>query len=261
MIFLIFFVCLIASTIGAMTGIGGGIIIKPVVDAMGVFPADTLSFLSGCTVLTMTVVSLIKGRQILSRDNLRGIIWMAAGAVIGGIGGKLIFDMINTGRNGGVPLGFVQSVLITILTIIVLFYLLNQDMFKSFQIRHPAICTLAGIVLGLLSSFLGIGGGPINLMVLYILFSMDAKKTAISSILIIFFSQTANLIYGCVMRTIPDFSPAMLCLMAAGGICGGFVGNAILRRARSDKIQHLFIWVLVLIIIISLYNTVKYLAL
>ena len=40
-----------ASIAGAICGIGGGVIIKPTLDAFGVLSVSTISFLSGCTVL------------------------------------------------------------------------------------------------------------------------------------------------------------------------------------------------------------------
>ena len=51
-----------ASIVGAICGIGGGVIIKPVLDAFGVLSVSTISFLSGCTVLAMTCYSVIRGR-------------------------------------------------------------------------------------------------------------------------------------------------------------------------------------------------------
>ena len=55
---LIFLVCLTASTIGGICGIGGGVIIKPVLDALGVMSVSALQFLSGLTVLGMSMVSV-----------------------------------------------------------------------------------------------------------------------------------------------------------------------------------------------------------
>lgn len=59
---ILFAVALSAAAIGAITGIGGGIIIKPFVDAFGILPVSSVSFLSGITVLSMSVVSLLRGR-------------------------------------------------------------------------------------------------------------------------------------------------------------------------------------------------------
>jgi uncharacterized membrane protein YfcA len=43
-----------ASVIGSICGIGGGVIIKPVLDAVGLYSVSTISFMSGCIVLSMT---------------------------------------------------------------------------------------------------------------------------------------------------------------------------------------------------------------
>ena len=43
-----------ASVVGAICGIGGGVLIKPLLDAFGVLSVASISFLSGCTVLSMS---------------------------------------------------------------------------------------------------------------------------------------------------------------------------------------------------------------
>lgn len=63
MIFLIAAIAFFASTIGAICGIGGGVIIKPVMDAFGVMDVSVINFLSGCTVLSMTCYSVIKAKR------------------------------------------------------------------------------------------------------------------------------------------------------------------------------------------------------
>ena len=40
-----------ASVIGCICGIGGGVIIKPVMDAFHLYSVSTVSFMSGCIVL------------------------------------------------------------------------------------------------------------------------------------------------------------------------------------------------------------------
>ena len=58
LIYLVFLiVCFGASIVGAICGIGGGVIIKPVLDSFGVLDVTAISFLSGCTVLSMTTYS------------------------------------------------------------------------------------------------------------------------------------------------------------------------------------------------------------
>ena len=56
---LIFFlVALAASVAGAICGIGGGVIIKPVLDLLHLETVTAISFLSGCTVLSMSCYSV-----------------------------------------------------------------------------------------------------------------------------------------------------------------------------------------------------------
>jgi len=70
---LIFFlVALGASAVGAICGIGGGVIIKPVLDLLHLETVSTISFSSGCTVLTMSCYSvgksLLAGEKSVSLD-------------------------------------------------------------------------------------------------------------------------------------------------------------------------------------------------
>lgn len=60
-------VSFLASIAGAICGIGGGVIIKPVLDLCALASVSTISFLSGCTVLSMSCYSV--GRNFLSRNN------------------------------------------------------------------------------------------------------------------------------------------------------------------------------------------------
>ena len=52
MVYVLFFIIsFLASIAGAICGIGGGVIIKPLLDSFGLMDVKTISFLSGCTVL------------------------------------------------------------------------------------------------------------------------------------------------------------------------------------------------------------------
>lgn len=62
-----FLVSFLASTAGAICGIGGGVIIKPVLDLFQMASVSTISFLSGCTVLSMSLYSVGRagGRPVI----------------------------------------------------------------------------------------------------------------------------------------------------------------------------------------------------
>ena len=76
-----------ASVVGAICGIGGGVLIKPLLDAFGVLSVASISFLSGCTVLSMSCYSVVKawlGKESLVE--MKTGTSLAVGAAAGGVG-------------------------------------------------------------------------------------------------------------------------------------------------------------------------------
>ena len=112
--------------------------------------------------------------------------------------------------------------------------------------------------MGILSSFLGIGGGPINLAVLYFAFSMDTKKAAANSLYIIMFSQIASFLTSCVKGTIPEFPWAYLLLMVPAGVLGGILGSKVNKKISAAATDKLFAGLLCLIIAICIYNACRF---
>lgn len=260
MIYAVFFlVCFGASIVGAICGIGGGVIIKPVLDAFGVLDVSAISFLSGCTVLSMTTYSVIKNKmggksQVDQRTGLP----LALGAAAGGLIGKWLFSYVKALSPDPNKVGAVQAICLMIITIGTLIYTIFKARIKTYQISNLLVCILIGIALGVMSSFLGIGGGPINLVVLFFFFSMDTKAAAENSLYIIFFSQLASLISGIVTGSIPEFILGVLILMVVGGITGGIFGRAWNKKMDEHMVDRLFIGLMVVIICINVYNIYKF---
>lgn len=250
----IFLVCLAASTIGAVVGVGGGIIIKPVVDALGVFTASELSFLSGCTVLIMSVSSLIRSTGNGVTLDTRISTPVAIGAATGGLLGKWIFGLVKTAVGNETLVGGVQSVCLCAVTALVLAYMLFKAHVPALHMDSAAVSALAGLVLGMISSFLGIGGGPLNVALLLILFSMDSKQAAKNSIYIILFSQTANLLFSLATRTIPDFQWPQLLLMMCGGVGGALIGAYVSKRINTQGVDRLMILLNIFVILLTIRN-------
>lgn len=253
-----FLMCIISTTLGAISGIGGGVIIKPVMDAVSGLSVSVISFLSGCTVLGMSVVSVLRSRGGEAKIDPRQGTLLAVGGAIGGVGGKAIFDVVKSSFGNDGLVGTIQSILMIVLTVGVLVYVLNKARIPTLQVKNSAGCLAIGLTLGVMSSFLGIGGGPINLAVLYFFFSMDTKTAALNSLYIILFSQIASFCSTVFQGRVPDFDPMTLAVMVAGGILGGFVGRAFSRRMSPEQVDRLFRWMLVLIIAISCYNLWRY---
>lgn len=121
-----------------------------------------------------------------------------------------------------------------------------------------AVIFLIGVILGILSSFLGIGGGPVNLVVLFYFFSMETKQAAMYSIYIILFSQIASLSGTLVKGNVPPFEPFTLLLMICCGIFGGLAGSRINKEMEDATVDRLFIGLMAVIIAINLFNIFRY---
>lgn len=259
MLLVFFAICFAASVTGAVCGIGGGVIIKPLLDAFHVMDVAAISFLSGCTVLSMTAYSVAKSRRDGSHIDKETGFPLAIGAAFGGVAGKWIFSYIaawNPDRN---RVGAVQAACLLLVTAGTLIYTLYKEKIPARHVKDPVRCILIGLFLGILSSFLGIGGGPINLVVLFYFFSMTTKTAAENSLYIIFFSQIASLLSSIITKNIPDFEFALLILMSAGGIAGGIVGRSLNKRIAEKTVDRLFIALMAGIILLNIYNVFVYL--
>lgn len=254
---LFFIICFLASVIGAICGIGGGVIIKPALDAFHVMDVAAISFLSGCTVLSMTTYSVIKSKRSgESHIEQKTGLPLALGAAFGGILGKWGFSFISGLSPDKNRVGAIQAVCLLIITAGTLIYTINKDRIHTRQVQNAAVCIVIGLLLGIMSSFLGIGGGPINLVILFYFFSMTTKVAVENSLYIIFFSQISSLLWSILTKSVPDFDLFMLLLMIVGGICGGIAGRALNKRIPEKTVDKLFISLMGIIILINIYNII-----
>lgn len=259
MFLVVFAVSILSCTAGSICGIGGGVIIKPVLDATGIMGVSSISFLSGCTVLAMSLVSVYKNvRSGTARMNVRISTALAVGGAVGGVAGKAMFQGLKDAVGNEDLVGMTQSIVLTIITLGTLVYTLYKQRIHTKNCTQLWLCAVIGFVLGVMSSFLGIGGGPINLVVLGYFFSMSTKEAALSSLYIIMFSQITSFAQTCVTGTIPDIRLSYLVLMIAGGIMGGTIGSRINKKISEEGVNKLFIFLMAVILVINIYNAVKF---
>ena len=256
--FIIFAVCLCASTIGGICGIGGGVIIKPVLDALGLMSVSAISFLSGISAMMMAAISVFRQRKLHLVEVRTGSL-LAVGSIVGGIAGYSLFQAIRAAAQQDALVGMVQAILLGLVTLLTLVYsAFLRSRLRSYEVKAPAACSAIGCLMGLLSSFLGIGGGPINLAILYFAFSMTTKKAAANSLYIILCSQLANLVTYLVRGTVPAFPWPYLLIMAAAGFLGGMLGTRINRRISEKTTERLFSGLLAVIVLICVYNALRF---
>jgi Predicted permeases len=257
---LYFIICLFASMIGGICGVGGGVIIKPVLDATGTMSVSDISFLSGCVVLCMSTVSVLRNKSKKGLIDYKMGTPLAVGAIVGGIIGKQLFDLARDTLGNNNHLGAIQALFLLFVTGITFLYSVFSERLKTNSFDNWVICIFIGMLLGIISSFLGIGGGPLNLMILSYFFSMDNKKAAANSLYIIMLSQLASLFLSVFKHTIPTTKPQLLLTMMLAGVLGAMIGSAANKKISNRGVENLFRGFMLFIISICIYNLVKYTA-
>lgn len=249
---------MISSTIGGICGIGGGVIIKPVLDALNVMDVRTASFLSGLTVMSMSGISVVKRASQGDLETRKASV-LSVGAILGGAAGNMFFQLVCSAVGKPSIAGIIQSALLAFITLLTLLYtLFGRERVPSFHAESAGVQVCLGFGMGMLSSFLGIGGGPINIAVFGIAFSMDTKKAAINSLYVIMCSQAASLILSLLRRDVPEFSWYYLLFMVSGGIAGGMIGSRVSKRITSKITDKIFAGLMGVIVAICIFNAVKF---
>lgn len=259
MLVLSIIIALAASVIGGICGIGGGVLMKPLFDLFGIASVSTASFLSGVTVLSMSGYNTIKN---LTDDRnaieLKTMVPLSIGAASGGIIGKLLFESAKKSLPNADAIGAIQAVILGVLTLGTIIYTVCKGHIKTKHIQNRFLILGMGLLLGVLSSFLGIGGGPFNIPFLLYFFTLDSKTAAQNSLFIILFSQLFSLLYSIISKSIPPFDTAVLIAMIIAGIAGGAIGKNICKRINNRTVDKLFVGLLAVICFICVINFKKF---
>ena len=250
-----FLVIVFSNTIGAIAGLSGGVIIRPIFDAVGYHDVISISFYSGVAVLTMSTVStatkLKKGISIQSDLALL----ISLGSVIGGILGNLLLgSLLNHFPSDETVLGIQIIVAIVALTF-ALSYTIKQ--WKSFEITNKFAFLVIGGMLGCIASLLGIGGGPINVAAFMLLFKMSIKEAATYSIVTIFFAQLSRLITVGLTTGFQIFDLSVLAFIVPAATIGGFLGSRLGHIFPEKIVIKVYQTIVVSVIILNAINGIQ----
>lgn len=255
---IVFFIVLFACTLGSVSGIGGGIIIKPLMDALGGFSAASVNAMASVTVLTMTTVSIYKSRGNARNINWRVVIFFAMGSMVGGVlGNTLLAKFIAIAADDAV-VTIVQSVCQIILVVLVIINEFIGHKIPHYHIKNPTIMMLIGVFLGIIAAFLSIGGGLFNRPVLIILLSMVSKAAVFSSLCIIFFAQASNVITMGITTHFSNIDPHIIGFMMVAAILGGYIGGSIATKVNEKYFDRLFLVTLIVILGLNVFNLMRY---
>ncbi|MDE5911934.1 MAG: sulfite exporter TauE/SafE family protein [Clostridia bacterium] len=230
---LYFFIALICTFAGAITGMGGGVVIKPVLDLLGDFDSASIGALSSITVLAMSLTTF--ARQVGKKRNTSIVKLLALGisSAGGGVLGQYLFEIMTKGATNPQTVKIIQNSILLFLIVCIFFYMLFREKIKPLHLQNIVFYILVGILLGVLSSFLGIGGGPLNVAILMLLFAMEIKEATFASIVTIMFAQIAKVVTILASGGFGGYDLSMLPYMVVAGVLGGLIGSIVGKKISS----------------------------
>lgn len=198
-------------------------------------------------------------KQLQMKTKIQGSIAIpiALGSVAGGFTGERILSfVVNLLKINNMVLA-VQNTLLSIIILGVYIYMKNKDKIQSKNYSGTYISLLVGFFLGIISSFLGIGGGPINVALIIYLFSFSTKSAVVCSIITILFAQISKLFTILLTTGFVSYDLTMLPAMMAGAVIGGSVGSKINKKIPEMKVELLFNIVQLTICGLAITNIIK----
>ena len=255
-------ITLFATTLGAISGMGGGVIMKPSFDLIGEYNASQIAVVTSCSVFTMSLVSvaltlLAKKKDGEEKPDYVIILFMALGSIVGGYLGNLVFGLITASSSDAIVKICQNCVLITVMIFIIIYMNASQKP-KSLNSKSKIIAVIAGLFLGIISSFLGIGGGPMNVAVIIFLFGYGMKTASICSLAIIIFSQATKIITMTVEGGFGIFNVPILVFVVVASVVGAFIGRFITKKISEKGAKLCFLCAQIIIVGLCIYNIVKY---
>lgn len=251
-------ITLLSTTVGSLSGMGGGAIMKPLFDLVREYSATQIAIMTSVTILVMALVSVVSDRKrfVTEKVSPKVVLLLAVGSVCGGLAGQFIFRALTVGSVDAVVKIAQNCVLLAVVAAIFI-YMCRKEV-RSLRVKNPLWALPVGLVLGTVSSFLGIGGGPLNVAVLVFVFGYSLKGAALCSLALIIFSQTANIITMIAFYGIHSFAILLLPIVVLAGIIGAFVGKLLRKKLTEKGVKIFFLSTQGLIFSLCLYNIVRY---
>ena len=248
------FVVFLATLLGSFVGLGGGVIIKPVLDVINAHSLTEISFFSSWAVFAMSITSTT--RHIIKKTPIKPsiVLLVALGSVGGGLLGNYLFNYALSVSSTPNTVRGIQSAILTVFLVCVIIFVSGN--FKTFNVKNPIAILLSGLLLGTAAAFLGIGGGPINVAFLTLMFSFTMRDAAVYSVAVIFFSQCANIISTYIKTGFSGFDMKVLLVIIPVAVIGGFIGSILNRKCNEKAIKVTFTIAVSSVAALSLYNAV-----
>ena len=244
-------IILFTISTASIAGISGGVVLRPIFDAIGYHDALSIAFYMGIAVLTMTVASTVKVVSMGARVKISKVLSLAAGSFLGGVIGQFIMDWIILGVGEG-ALQILQNALSILSLVFVL--AATREGVRKFHLSGIRWYLLAGLGLGTFSTILAIGGGPINVAAFVVLFGLTFKESVVYSIATIFFAQAARVGSIGIEHGFDGFSLNTMLFIIPSAILAGVIGGRLNRKLSEASVLKVFKFVVVSTIALNVFN-------
>ncbi len=253
------FLGVIAGLAAGVFGIGGGVIIIPgliylfQITAL-IPPHELMHVVLASSLASVAFTSLIAGIVHARKNNIRWpIAWqLIPGLLCGAIIGSYIATKLNTEWLLYMFAGF--------LALLSLRYIFNWQSDTTYPVPATPIMWLVGLVIGSLTSMLGLGGGVLIIPFLGLL-SLNMREISALSIVcilpVVLLATLGYIVFGLKVHDLPRYStgyvywPAVLPIIITSTICAP-IGISIAQKLSVKRLKEIFGFIL-LFISISLF--------
>ncbi len=262
---LVFLLAIVVASLSVTAGLGGGVLMVPILALMGGFP---FPLIVGSVLISITVPALVGSIGAFRRGEIdfKLAIMFEVPTAIGAVTGARLTVSLNE--------GFLK-ILFSVIAIVLANEMRKKnkgnsdDHYKSkfwqkigeippFMILHKKGATYrisltsligGGFIIGLLSGMLGVGGGWLKTPLLVIAFSVPPVIATGTAIFMILFTALAG---GITHLLAGNFDPVLTGVLITGLGIGSIIGNSMKPRMNSAQLSRLIVFVL-FVVAISLF--------
>jgi len=247
--FELFFISILTGIFGVLTGLGGGMLLVPILNAMGV----DLHAAMGASLISIITTSLTAGITESSRQftHLKAGMFLETAAVVGAFTGTLLLPFLSV------------SVISIIFSVVLLFSayttysrrtletLVSSEQLDPTKI-HLSNCSkrqltnawslmLGG---GVLSSILGVGSGAVKVLAMDQVLHLPYKVSTATSNFMVGMTATASI---GVYFSKGYIQSSLVFPVVVGIFVGALIGSKLLQKICSQRLREVFSGVVVLL--------------
>lgn len=224
-----------AGMLGTVIGLGGGVILVPLlthVFAVDIHQAVAMSLISILMTSIAGSVQFLK-QEIVDLDNA---MFLASATVIGAILGVQIGQSI--------PAAFLSMLFGLVLLLMAFLMIYKKKSTAVDQKKYPRAAYVVMIFSGALSAILGIGAGAFKVLAMDQLLRMPLKKSTATSNLMIGMTASSSALYFIAQR---KFQSEMMMPLMIGVLAGALTGSRLVKHLPEKYLRVLFVIVVTFI--------------